>query len=91
LRGVGNDVLGALTGKQIIGSGSSRRSIHFHLVERCSLSLFYPRWTPGLKTNLKVIQGDLFLLERYIFLVSKQPTLVEISDIHFSLVGAGAG
>ena len=46
---------------------------------------------PGVKANLKAIQGDLFLLEKYIFFVSKQPTLVELSDVHqivFSRVGA---
>jgi structure-specific recognition protein 1 len=46
---------------------------------------------PGIKANLKAIQGDLFLLEKYIFFVSKQPTLVELSDVHqviFSRVGA---
>jgi len=43
---------------------------------------------------LKAVQGDLFLLEKYIFFVSKSPLLVEISDIHqivFSRVGAGLG
>lgn len=46
---------------------------------------------PGVKANLKAIQGDFFLLEKYIFFVSKQPTLVELSDVHqvvFSRVGA---
>lgn len=40
------------------------------------------------------MQGDLFLLEKYIFFVSKQPTLLELSDIHqvvFSRLGAGMG
>ena len=49
---------------------------------------------PGIKANLKAIQGDLFLLEKYIFFVSKQPTLIEFSDIHqvvFSRVGASMG
>jgi structure-specific recognition protein 1 len=43
---------------------------------------------------LKAVQGDLFLLEKYIFFVSKQPTLIELSDIHqavFSRVGGGLG
>ena len=47
-----------------------------------------------MKANLKAVQGDLFLLEKYIFFVSKQPTLIELSDIHqvvFSRLGAGAG
>ncbi|KAI0300315.1 structure-specific recognition protein-domain-containing protein [Russula brevipes] len=47
---------------------------------------------PGLKANLKAVQGDLFMLEKFIFFVSKQPVLIEISDIHqvvFSRVGAG--
>jgi len=49
---------------------------------------------PGIKANLKAIQGDLFMLEKYIFFVSKQPSLVELSDIHqvvFSRVGASMG
>ena len=43
---------------------------------------------------MKAVQGDLFLLEKYIFFVSKQPTLIELSDIHqvvFSRLGAGLG
>ncbi|KAF8814715.1 hypothetical protein BYT27DRAFT_7334269 [Phlegmacium glaucopus] len=39
-------------------------------------------------------QVDPFLLERYIFFVAKQPTLIEINYIHqviFSRVGAAAG
>ena len=46
---------------------------------------------PGVKCNLKAVQGDLFLLEKCIFFVSKQPVLVDISDIHqvsFSRVGS---
>ena len=49
---------------------------------------------PSVKANLKAVQGDLFLLEKYIFFVSKQPTLIELSDIHqvvFSRLVAGAG
>ncbi|KAF8157887.1 structure-specific recognition protein-domain-containing protein [Crassisporium funariophilum] len=71
-------VFRALAGKKIIGSGSFQ-SRDGH---------------PGFKANLKAIQGDLFMLERYIFFVSKQPTLIELSDIHqvvFSRVGAGSG
>jgi len=40
------------------------------------------------------VQGDLFFLEKYVFFVSKQPTLIEIADIHqviFSRVGASMG
>ena len=47
---------------------------------------------PGFKANLKAVQGDLFILERYVFFVSKSPLLIEISDIHsvvFSRVGSG--
>jgi structure-specific recognition protein 1 len=43
----------------------------------------------GLKANLK---ANLFMLDKFIFFVSKQPVLIEISDIHqnvFSHVGAG--
>lgn len=49
---------------------------------------------PGIKANLKAVQGDLFMLEKYIFFVSKQPSLIELSDIHqvvFSRLGAGMG
>jgi structure-specific recognition protein 1 len=49
---------------------------------------------PGIKANLKATQGDLFLLEKYVFFVSKQPSLIEIADIHqviFSRVGASMG
>jgi structure-specific recognition protein 1 len=49
---------------------------------------------PGIKANQKAIQGDLFMLEKFIFFVSKQPTLVELADVHqvvFSRVGSGMG
>ncbi|EGN98471.1 hypothetical protein SERLA73DRAFT_109982 [Serpula lacrymans var. lacrymans S7.3] len=71
-------VFRALSKKKIIGSGSFS-SRDGH---------------PGIKANLKAVQGDLFMLEKYIFFVSKQPTLVELSDIHqcvFSRVGASMG
>ena len=35
----------------------------------------------GPKANLKAVQGDLSMLDKFIF-VSKQPVLIEISDIH---------
>ncbi|PSS35373.1 hypothetical protein PHLCEN_2v1668 [Hermanssonia centrifuga] len=74
-------VFRALSGRKIIGAGSfqSDRSRDGH---------------PGIKANLKAVQGDLFMLEKYIFFVSKQPTLIELSDIHqvvFSRLGAGLG
>ncbi|KIM63383.1 hypothetical protein SCLCIDRAFT_755964 [Scleroderma citrinum Foug A] len=71
-------VFRALSKKKIIGSGSFQ-SRDGH---------------PGIKANLKAVQGDLFMLEKYIFFVSKQPTLIELSDIHqcvFSRVGASMG
>ena len=49
---------------------------------------------PSVKANLKAVQGDLFLLEKYVFFVSKQPTLIELSDIHqvvFSRLGVSMG
>ncbi|KAF5360634.1 hypothetical protein D9756_004991 [Leucocoprinus leucothites] len=73
-----SSVFRALAKKKIIGAGSFQ-SRDGH---------------PGIKANLKAIQGDLFLLEKYIFFVSKSPSLVEIADIHqivFSRVGAGMG
>ncbi|OCH85951.1 SSrecog-domain-containing protein [Obba rivulosa] len=71
-------VFRALSGKKIIGAGSFQ-SHNGH---------------PGIKANLKAVQGDLFMLEKFIFFVSKQPTLIELSDIHqvvFSRLGAGMG
>lgn len=49
---------------------------------------------PSVKANLKAVQGDLFLLEKYVFFVSKQPVLIELSDIYqvmFSRLGQGMG
>ncbi|KAF7298853.1 FACT complex subunit POB3 [Mycena indigotica] len=46
-----------------------------------------------IKVNLKAVPGDLFMLEKYVFFVSKQPVLIELSDIHqvaFSRVGQGS-
>ena len=40
---------------------------------------------------MKAVQGDLFMLDKFIFFVSKQLMLIEISDIHqvaFSRVSA---
>ncbi|KAH9841764.1 SSrecog-domain-containing protein [Rhodofomes roseus] len=71
-------VFRALSKKKIIGAGSFTSHAGH----------------PGIKANLKAVQGDLFLLEKYVFFVSKQPTLVELSDIHqvvFSRLGAGLG
>ncbi|RXW17795.1 hypothetical protein EST38_g8054 [Candolleomyces aberdarensis] len=71
-------VFRALSKKKIVGAGSFQ-SRDGH---------------PGIKANLKAVQGDLFMLEKYIFFVSKQPTLIEIQDIHqavFSRVGANMG
>ncbi|KAI0087029.1 structure-specific recognition protein-domain-containing protein [Irpex rosettiformis] len=71
-------VFRALSGRKIIGAGSFQSRAGH----------------PGIKANLKAVQGDLFMLEKYIFFVSKQPTLIELSDIHqvvFSRLGAGLG
>ncbi|KAF7364967.1 FACT complex subunit POB3 [Mycena venus] len=71
-----SSVFRALAKKKIIGSGSFQ-SRDGH---------------PGIKVNLKAVQGDLFMLEKYVFFVSKQPVLIELSDIQqvvFSRVGLG--
>ncbi|KAJ7758158.1 SSrecog-domain-containing protein [Mycena maculata] len=71
-----SSVFRALAKKKIIGSGSFQ-SRDGH---------------PGIKVNLKAVQGDLFMLEKYIFFVSKQPVLIELSDIQqvvFSRVSQG--
>ncbi|KAK7048592.1 FACT complex subunit POB3 [Favolaschia claudopus] len=71
-----SSVFRALAKRKIIGSGSFQ-SRDGH---------------PGIKVNLKAVQGDLFMLEKYIFFVSKQPVLIELSDIQqvvFSRVSQG--
>ena len=73
-----SSVFRALSGKKIVGAGSFTSHAGH----------------PGIKANLKAVQGDLFFLEKYVFFVSKQPTLIELSDIHqvvFSRLGAGLG
>ncbi|KAJ4001674.1 SSrecog-domain-containing protein [Lentinula boryana] len=73
-----SSIFRALAQKKIIGSGTFQ-SRDGH---------------PGIKANLKAVQGDLFMLEKYVFFVSKQPTLIELSDIHqavFSRVGSSMG
>ena len=48
---------------------------------------------PDVKANLKAVQGDLFMLEKYLFFVSKFPHLLDVNEIYqavFSRVGAGA-
>ena len=64
-------------------------------------SMFYSSYIFSFKYLIKTSAdhpypagSEHFLLEHYIFFVSKQPTLIEISDIHqvlFSHVGASAG
>ncbi|KAF9013186.1 structure-specific recognition protein-domain-containing protein [Cyathus striatus] len=71
-------VFRALAKKKIIGAGSFQGRDHH----------------PCIKANLKATQGELFMLEKYIFFVSKQPALIEIADVHqavFSRVGASMG
>ncbi|VDC00728.1 unnamed protein product [Peniophora sp. CBMAI 1063] len=72
-----SSIFRALSGRKIISGGS--------YISR--------NQTPGLKANLKAVQGDLFLLDKYIFFVSKQPVLVELADVHqvvFSRVGSSS-
>jgi len=47
---------------------------------------------PGIRCNLKAVQGELYLLEKSLFFVAKQPTLIDFADIHmvtFSRLGGG--
>jgi len=91
-----SSVFRALAGKKIIGSGSFQRYFYefiiFLLSDLLKITSNSRDGHPGFKANLKAVQGDLFMLERYIFFVSKSPLLIELSDIHqvvFSRVGAG--
>ncbi|KAF8583126.1 SSrecog-domain-containing protein [Ramaria rubella] len=70
-----SEVFKGLTGKKIIAASSSYES---------------KDGLPGFKAHLKAVSGELYFLEKYFFFVSKQPTLIELSDIHqvvFSRVG----
>jgi len=69
-----SSVFRALSGNKIISS-SSFQSRTGH---------------PALKANLKAVQGDLYILEKYVFFVAKTPLLIELADIHqvsFSRLG----
>ena len=90
----------ALSKKKIIGAGNFQRYVSLPESsdpgERRSHRLRNPSRDghPSVKANLKAVQGDLFLLEKYVFFVSKQPTLIELSDIHqvvFSRLGTSMG
>ncbi|KAF8511603.1 structure-specific recognition protein-domain-containing protein [Gautieria morchelliformis] len=70
-----SEVFKGLTGKKITAASSSYES---------------KDGLPGFKAHLKAVSGELYFLEKYFFFVSKQPTLIELSDIHqviFSRVG----
>ncbi|KAH8825133.1 SSrecog-domain-containing protein [Flagelloscypha sp. PMI_526] len=46
---------------------------------------------PNVKAHMKAVQGDLFMLDKHIFFVTKSPTLIAFADIHsisFSRVGS---
>ncbi|KAL1743087.1 structure-specific recognition protein-domain-containing protein [Schizophyllum fasciatum] len=67
-----------LTGKKITGVGGFKSTADH----------------PGIKANLKAVQGDLFILDKHLFFVSKQPLLIDFADVRaavFSRVGGGTG
>lgn len=86
---------GRLPRRKLLALVASRGGWHYLQVARNADSEQRSRdGHPGIKANLKATQGDLFLLEKYVFFVSKQPSLIEIADIHqviFSRVGASMG
>lgn len=66
----------------------------FNLVKSCKPKPLLAETVIQVSKPISKSFKALFLLERYIFFVSKIPTLIEISDIHqviFSCVGTGAG
>ncbi|KAF8520735.1 SSrecog-domain-containing protein [Hysterangium stoloniferum] len=70
-----SEVFKGLSGKKIIAASSSYES---------------KNGLPGFKAHLKAVSGELYFLEKFFFFVSKQPTLIELSDIRevvFSRVG----
>jgi structure-specific recognition protein 1 len=45
---------------------------------------------PGIKANIKAVQGELYFLDKSLIFVAKQPSLIDFADIHqvvFSRVG----
>ncbi|TRM63835.1 hypothetical protein BD626DRAFT_568456 [Schizophyllum amplum] len=73
-----SNIFKGLSGKKIIGVGGFKSTAEH----------------PGIKANLKAVQGDLFILDKHLFFVSKQPLLLDFSDIRsaiFSRIGGGTG
>lgn len=76
----------------LVASRGKRPS--FPIPRSSKLCFFSNNGHPSVKANLKAVQGDLFLLEKYVFFVSKQPVLIELLDIYqvvFSRLGQGMG
>lgn len=68
--------------------------LHFSILSSSKPCIFSNNGHPSVKANLKAVQGDLFMLEKYVFFVSKQPVLIELLDIYqviFSRLGQGMG
>jgi len=54
----------------------------YWIVLSALLTLSSKNGLPGFKAHLKAMPGELYFLEKYFFFVCKQPTLIELSDIH---------
>lgn len=82
-----------LLGKKLLGRVVSNRTSPYILYGDIAFIIITRReGHPGVKANLKAVQGDLFMLEKYLFFVSKSPLLIDLNDIYqvvFSRVGAG--
>jgi structure-specific recognition protein 1 len=80
--------------KRSLGQAASNRESFGVLLIRKTQRIPYRReGHPGVKANLKAVQGDLFMLDKFLFFVSKSPLLIDLNDIYqvvFSRVGAGA-
>ena len=71
-----------------------KRLPYFSISQSSKPCIFSNNGHPSVKANLKAVQGDLFMLEKYVFFVSKQPVLIELLDIYqviFSRLGQGMG
>lgn len=80
--------------KKLLGLAASNRESFLTSSRQIAYLSHRREGHPGVKANLKAVQGDLFMLEKYLFFVSKSPLLIDLNDIYqviFSRVGATTG
>ncbi|KZW01517.1 SSrecog-domain-containing protein [Exidia glandulosa HHB12029] len=86
-----SSVFRGLTGKKITGTSSFQSCVHSYALSLHADFVRSVSGHPSIKCNLKAAQGELFILEKFLFFVTKQPTLIQLDDIHqavFSRLGS---